>query len=323
MKYFLGIDGGGSKTEALILDENCKVLGTGRSGPGNYEVSSMEEVKKNWMSAIKQAGLSLGNIKFERACFGLGGADFPEDFEMLRKELDSLKIAPDIILENDTTIALRAGAKDNWGILIVMGSGTNGLGKKKDGSYYRFYGEGYEYGDWGGSFSATQDMLNCAFRSYDGRGEKTILEDMALEFFGVENYDELAKKLYYHPDERSNVLNFAPLLFKAIEKEDTVAIKLGEKIVDETVRDIYALMKKLDLMKEATPVVLSGSFFKGVPWLPEYISAKTHMFSPLAEIYLLKSLPVTGAALIAWEASGYSVSEDKWEELSNFKIKYK
>ena len=320
MKYFLGVDGGGSKTHAAILDENCKVLGTGRSGPGNYEVSSMEEVKKNWLSAIEQAGSSLGNIKFEKACFGLGGADFPEDFEMLRKELDSLKIAPDVILENDTAIALRAGVKDNWGILIIMGSGTNGLGKKKDGSSYRFYGEGYEYGDWGGSFSASQDMLFHAFRSYDGRGEKTILEDMVLEFFGIKTYDELAKKLYYHPDERSNVLNFAPLLFKAIEKEDTVSIKLGEKIVNETVKDIYALMKKLDLMKDTTPVVLGGSFYKGVPWLTEYISAKTHMFAPLARVSLLEAPPVFGAALIAWEAFGYSVSEDKWEELSNFNI---
>ncbi len=323
MKYFLGVDGGGSKTEAAILDENCNVLGAGRAGPGNYEVASMAAVKENWLAAIEKAKSSLGKVKFEKACFGLGGADFPEDFEILHKELDSLRIAPEVILENDTTIALRAGVKEDWGILIIMGSGSNGLGKKKDGTAYRFYGEGFEYGDWGGSFLATQDMLFHAFRSHDGRGEKTILEDMALGFFRVNNFDEMAKKLYYHPEERAKVLNFAPLLFKAIEKQDAVAVKLGEKIVNETVKSIYALMKKLDLLEEATPIVLCGSLYKGAPWLPEYISAKTHMFAPLAKVDLLKSLPVMGAALIAWETNGNSLSEDKWQELSKYKINHR
>lgn len=59
-----------------------------------------------------------------------------------------------------------------------------------------------------------------------------------------------------------------------------IAIKIGEKIVEETVRDIYALMKKLDLIKEDTPIVLGGSLYKGAPWLTEYISAKTHIFAP-------------------------------------------
>jgi len=319
MKYFLGVDGGASKTEAVILDENAKVVGIGRSGPGNYEVSSTEAVKKNWLSAIEKARQLAGNIKFEKACFGLAGADFPEDFEMLKKELDSMDIASGVILENDVAIALRAGSKDYWGIIIIMGAGTIGYGKK-DGTSFRFYGKGYEFGDWGGGFSVTRDMLYHAFRSYDGRGEKTILENMVLEFFEEKTQNDLAKKLYYNHEVRLKTLNLAPLLFKAIEEEDKIAIKIGEKIVEETVRDIYALMKKLDLMKENTPVILGGGLYKGAPWLYEYIAAKTHIFAPDAIIKLLKIPPALGASIIALEAFGYSLSDDKWEELSNFNV---
>lgn len=318
MKYFLGVDGGASKTEAIILDENAKVIGMGRSGVGNYEVSNIEVVKKNWLSAIEKAKASAGNIEFEKACFGLGGADFPEDFEMLKKELDSLNISSEVIMENDVAIALRAGSKDYWGIIIIMGTGTNGYGKKKDGTSFRFYGEGYEFGDWGGGYGVTQDMLYHAFRSYDGRGEKTILENMVLEFFEEKTHDELAKKLYYNPEEGLKALNLAPLLFRAIEEEDRIAIKIGEKIVEETVRDIYALMKKLDLIKEDTPIVLGGSLYKGAPGLLN-IYLQRLIFLPLkAKVSLLKVPPALGASIIAWEASGYSLSEDKWEELSNF-----
>ncbi|MCJ7472546.1 MAG: kinase [Actinobacteria bacterium] len=319
MKYFLGIDSGASKTEAIIIDENAKVMGMGRSGVGNFEFSSMEVVKNNWLSAIEKARSTVGNIEFEKACFGLGGADFPEDFEMLKEELESLNIASGgVLLENDTAIALRAGSKDYWGIIIIMGSGTNGYGKKRDGTSYRFYGEGYEFGDWGGGSSVARDILYHAFRSYDGRGEKTILESTVLEFFEEKTYDELANKLYYKPEARLNILDLAPLLFRAIEDGDKVATEIGERIAEETVRDIYALMKRLDFTEEDIPVVLGGSLYKGALWLPEYISAKTHIFEPRANVSLLKVPPALGASIIAWEASGYSLSEDKWEELLDF-----
>lgn len=318
MKYYLGIDAGGSKTEAIILDEKGEIVGFGRSGPGNYEVSGIESAKRNWLLAIEEAKRNLKDIYFEKACFGLAGADFPEDFDMLKKEVESLNIAKEVCLENDTAIALRAGTRDYWGVIVVMGAGTNGYGRRKDGKWYRFYGEGYAFGDWGGASSVVQEMLHCAFRSYDGRGEKTILERMVLEFFSVNNFDELAKKLYYHHEEWHKALNLAPYLFKAIEEGDVVAKRIGERIVEETVKSVYALMKKLDLMKEETPVILAGSLYKGASWLKEYISAKIHIFADKAKVEILKVPPVVGAGIIAWEMDNNFLSSDRWENFLNF-----
>lgn len=318
MKYYLGIDGGGSKTEAIILNEEGKIVGFGRSGPGNYEVLGIENAKRNWLLAIEEARKFVGNISFEKACFGLAGADFPEDYDMLKREVESLKIAKEIRIENDTAVALRAGAKDYWGIIIVMGAGTNGFGRRKDGKSFRFYGEGYIFGDWGGASSVIQEMLHFAFRSYDGRGEKTILEKIVLEFFSVNDFDELAKKLYYHNEEWHKALYLAPFLFKAIEEGDIVAKKIGERIVEETVKSVYALMKRLDLINEETPVVLAGSLYKGAEWLKEYISAKIHIFAPKAKVEILRIPPVVGGGIIAWEMDGNSLSSDKWEEILNF-----
>jgi len=323
MKYYLGVDGGGSKTEALVLDENAVVIGVGRAGPGNYEVHGIESAKKCWLESIEQAKSGRDDIRFEKACFGLGGADFPEDYEMYNKEISSLNIAPEFVLENDAVIALRAGSSDYWGILIIMGSGSNGFGKAKDGKTFRYYGEGYEFGDWGGSYSATQDLLHNIFRSYDGRGEKTVLEERILDFFKVKNHDELAKLLYYHPEEKIRAQDFATSIFKAIEEEDNIAVKIGEKIINEAIISIKGLMKRLDIMKENTPVVLAGSFFKGAPWIAENISARTHMFAPNAEVILLEVPPVVGAALIAWESNERLMTEDIWKRMSKISIKKK
>ncbi len=318
MKYFLGIDAGGTKTEAIILNQYGEVVGIGRSGPGNYEGIGLEEAKRNWLLAINRARKNLGDIVFEHACFGLAGADFPEDFLMLEKEVKSLNVAKEFLVENDAPIALRAGSKEFWGVIIVMGTGNNGYGRAKDGRWYRYFGEGYIFGDWGGASSVVQDILFHAFRSYDGRGDKTILEEKVLKFFGVKDYVELAKKLYYDPSEYGKALGLAPILFEALREGDNVARNIVEKIVNETVISAYNLMTKLDLLKDEPPLVLAGSLYKGVEWLPEYIQSKMRMYVERCKVVLLKIPPAVGAALIAYENGGYRVTEDMWNYLWDF-----
>lgn len=318
MRYFLGIDAGGTKTEAVILNERGEIVGIGRSGPGNYEGIGIEEAKKNWLLAIDKARQGLGDITFDYACFGLAGADFPEDFVMLEKEVEKLGIAENFMVENDAPIALRAGNKEFWGVIIVMGTGNNGYGRAKDGRWYRYFGEGYIFGDWGGASSVVQDILFHAFRSYDGRGDKTILEKKVLNFFGTKDYNELAKRLYYNPSEYSRALALAPVLFEALKEGDKVARNIVEKIVNETVISAYNLMLKLNLLTEETPLVLAGSLYKGAPWLSEYIQGKMRLYAEKCKVVLLKIPPAVGAALIAYENAGYKVSEDMWNYLWNF-----
>jgi N-acetylglucosamine kinase-like BadF-type ATPase len=318
MKYFLGLDAGGTKTEAIILNEKGEIVGFGRSGPGNYEGIGIEKAKKNWLLAIDKAKEKIGNIIFDFACFGLAGADFPEDFEMLEKEARSLNIAKDLVIENDAPIALRAGNREFWGVIIIMGTGNNGYGRSKDGRSYRYFGEGYIFGDWGGASSVVQEMLFYAFRSYDGRGEKTLLENEVLKYFSAKDYNELAKRLYYNSEEYHKALGLAPLLFECVRRGDKVARRIVEKIVDETVISAYNLMQKLDLLEDETPVVLAGSIYKGASWLPEYIQSKMKMYAEKSKVVLLRIPPAVGAALIAYEKAGYMVDSKIWEELLNF-----
>jgi N-acetylglucosamine kinase-like BadF-type ATPase len=318
MKYFLGVDAGGTKTEAVILDGEGRIVGIGRSGPGNYEGIGVEEAKRNWILAIEKAKGERRNIEFEVACFGLAGADFPEDFIMLEKEIKELNIAKEFIVENDAPIALRAGNKEFWGVIIVMGTGNNGYGRAKNGRWYRYFGEGYIFGDWGGASSIVQEMLFHAFRSYDGRGEKTLLEDIVLNFFNEKDYVDLAKRLYYNPSEYNKALELAPLLFEAVRMGDKVAIKIVERVVDETVISAYNLMKKLDLLREETPVVLAGSVYKGAEWLPEYIQGKLRVYAEKCKVIPLKIPPAVGAVLIAYEKGGCVLTDKIWDYLWNF-----
>jgi len=124
---FLGVDGGGSKAQAMICDEKGNVLGEGFGGPSNYQIVGMEFALEEISRAVKEA---LGKARtpleeIQRAVFGLSGADLPENFRELEEGLKNTFPGLPFLLVNDTWIALRAGAKKGWGVCIVCGSGAN------------------------------------------------------------------------------------------------------------------------------------------------------------------------------------------------------
>ena len=80
MAYFLGLDGGGSKTEALVVDDNMAILGDGRAGPSNHLRVGIEEatreVKRAIVEATSEAGIQLGQIEYGYC--GIAGSDHPK-----------------------------------------------------------------------------------------------------------------------------------------------------------------------------------------------------------------------------------------------------
>lgn len=301
--YLIGIDAGASKTHCLVADEKGKVLGFGSGGTGNYEVFGLESAMKEIDKAISEAFNMTGIEKADIGCFCLAGADFPEDFEMLEESISKLQRVNKVIVKNDTLAALKAGIIDEpYGIAVIMGTGTNAVGIGKSGEEARLFGEGYLFGDWGGSGDISREMLHRVFRAYDGRGEETILTEKVLEFFQETDFVSLAKKLYYGKIDRSKILLLTPILFECAYQGDRVSVDIVKMIAKETALSAYAIMKRLSLVKEKVKVVLGGSIFKAKgPLLTDFIRAELHSFNPMAEIVLPKYEPVVGALLLSFD----------------------
>ncbi|MCX7795958.1 MAG: kinase [bacterium] len=301
--YLLGIDAGASKTHCLVADEKGKILGFGTGGTGNYEVFGLEHAMKEIDKAISEALNMAGIEKASLGCFCLAGADFPEDFEMLEDAVSKLERVDRVIIKNDTMAALKAGIiEEPYGIAVIMGTGTNAVGIGKSGEEARLFGEGYIFGDWGGSGDISREILHRVFRAYDGRGEDTILSKKVLEFFQESDFVSLAKKLYYGKIDRSKMLLLTPILFECAYQGDKVSVEIVKMIARETALSAYAIMKSLSLVKEKVKVVLGGSIFKAKgPLLTDFIRAELHSFNPIAEIVLPKYEPVVGALLLSFD----------------------
>lgn len=316
-KFVLGVDAGNSKTHAVVSTLAGRLLGLARTGPGNYEAvgmaQAMQNIKQACLEAVAKAGLQPGA---EAACFGLAGADFPEDYPMLEAEVRKLELAPAVQVVNDTMVGLRGGVRQPYGVVVIMGAGANACGRSPAGQDARLLGEGFIFGDWGGGGMISEAIMHHVFRAYDGRGPRTLLTDLVLQALGVSDMEELARRLYRETIPRSSLLNLTPLVFEAAYEGDPVAVKLVERIGEEAAACAITLIRRLALDRDPVPVVLAGSIFKGKgPLLLDIVRARVHEVAPRACISRPKFEPVVGAAIMALEMIGLGMEDERWHSL--------
>ncbi|GIO12937.1 kinase [Cohnella xylanilytica] len=315
MRYYLGVDGGGSKTYALIADEQGNVVGKGASGSGNHQTGA-EHARRHIGEAVDQAlaQAGLGPDDIERACFGLAGADREADFRILRPMIGELGLPRhDIVC--DTMIGLRAGTTRPYGVVLICGSGSNSAGRGLDGTTFQCGGFTYQYGDFGGGGSLSVEAFRAVIRAWDGREEPTLLTELVLAHLGYGTVQEMYDDYLDHW--KTPPIDTAKLLFEAAKLGDPTAIGILRYQGTELGKQARAVIRKLDLGGEEFDVVLAGSvLMRGEgDYVIDPIREIVAGAAPRASIVRLGVEPVVGAVWSACEASGRDLPEALYERL--------
>jgi N-acetylglucosamine kinase-like BadF-type ATPase len=312
VSYILGIDGGGTKTFALVADERGRLLGFGQAGPSNHQgpglETAMAAVERAGREALTSAGVRADDVAIV-SC-GLGGADLPEDFAMLQPALEGLNLGASVDLRNDTQVALRAGTHESWGVVLICGTGFNVAGRAPDGREICFPGLGWISGDWGGAEALAFEMVRLVMREDDGRGPPTALTPMLLAALEQPSAYELMRALYHRRIARPRLLSHVPLVFRAAmlgdEPAQSLIIRLGEELGTSAV----AVIRRLGLEAQPVEVVLGGSVFKGEgPLLTDTLIQVIHRAAPRAVLARPAFEPVVGAILLGLEAAGVRIDD--------------
>ena len=318
MTYFLGIDGGATKTFALVADERGQLLGFGQAGPSNHQGSGLEAA----MAAVERAGraaLETADIRPDDIVIvscGLGGADLPEDFALLQPALERLNLGARVDLRNDTQVALRAGTHQSWGVVLICGTGFNAAGRAPDGREICFPGLGWISGDWGGAGTLAIEMVRLVMREADGRGDRTLLTPMLLSALEQPSAYELMRALYHKQIERPLLLSTVPLLFRAAMQGDAPAQGLIMRLGEELGTSAVAIIRRLGLEAQPVEVVLGGSVFKGEgPLLTDTLIQVIRRAAPVAVLVRPAFEPVVGAVLLGLEAAGVRVDDEVYNML--------
>lgn len=320
MTYILGVDGGASKTLAVLADETGEIHGVGRAGNGNHQgpaglAGAMTEIRTAIDRAVDAAGPLRGvqtpeRTEIDGAYFCLAGADLPEDFTLLRPALAELHPAKRIDLHNDSIAALRSGSDNPNAVTVIVGSGTNAAGRNARGEEVRLAALGWYSGDQGGGGDLARDAVWSVARAQDGRGERTALEPLVLGALGVADANEMIRRFYLEGVSHGEVLALAPLVFKAANQGDTVARDLIIWQAREVAVTATALLRRLELLQTAADVVLGGSIFKGEgSLLMDTIWQELGESAPLARIVRPEVEPVIGALFCGMDMLDLPVNE--------------
>jgi N-acetylglucosamine kinase-like BadF-type ATPase len=305
-RYFLGVDVGGTKTHALIADENGRVVGFGRSGPGNWEGVGYPGLTRALTeaagAALDQAGLTVTQI--DGAGMGIGGFDWPSERQDHLNAIRPLGLSCPLEIVNDATLGLLAGTSEGWGVSVVAGTGCNARGWSKDHKREgRAVGGG---GDWSSEYAGGSDVVIRAMRSvaleWLKRGPKTALTQIFVDHFGAKDLAGLVEGVYLRHYELAPEL--ALLVFDVAHQGDSEALEVMRWAGDALGQLAIGVINQLDLQNDTFEVVLIGSLHDGSPVLNKALREAVCHVAPKAQFVRLSVPPVVGGVLLGMEEAG-------------------
>jgi len=286
---FIGVDGGGTKTNFVCIDQNGTILSS-CSGPSS-----------NWNSvgeSCAKAALCTGILKLLETtnpsrtidhvrgiCLGMAGVDRVEDKSKVRNWISELftKAAYRgenslIKIENDAVIALSSGTSGSlYGVVVISGTGMISYGLDKQGNERRSGGWGPLFGDQGSGYAIGQEILRAVVSEIDGRGEKTMLSIVLLRYLSLEKVSDLIPWAYDKADQSwKKFADLAPLAMECALQNDQVSKRILENAAEELLCNISAVTRGLYMEKEEFPLVFAGGNL-------------THKESPLAKLLISKA----------------------------------
>ena len=304
MRAVLGVDGGGSKTHALVADERGEVLGFASSGRSNWEDTGLEAAGAALAEAIGGA-LAAAQVPpgaLAASAFGLAGLDWDPDRPMLGALLDPLGLAGPRRLENDSFIALRAGASQPFGVVVIAGTGHVAAGRDPAGRTVRTLGLGPMYGDFGSATDVAEEAVRAVADAYTGRGPATSLSRLLPPLAGCASAEQLLQRL-----SRGLVPlpEAAPLVLQEAEAGDPACRQIVLHAGASLGESAAVVARRLGLGGQRFEMVMAGGLFRSRNRLLEGTLVDTMARqAPQAVPVHLTCRPVVGAALDALDLAG-------------------
>lgn len=259
----LGVDGGGSKTRALIATLDGRVVGAGVAGSCNHHRVGVAGAVAAVLEAIANAGLAAGlgaSPALRAACFGLAGIDREVDRRTLSEALIGREIAPRFEVINDVALVLAAGSAERWGVALNAGTGSLAFARSPDGRTARSGGWGHLCGDEGSGYSIAVAALHLATQTADGRADADRVLEEVLAHWGVAEPDGLLDVLYRPDLAIAEVSSLTTRILRLAEDGDGPALELAGQAAAHLAALVDTVVATLGL--ERPPVAMSGGVLR-------------------------------------------------------------
>jgi N-acetylglucosamine kinase-like BadF-type ATPase len=261
MEYILGVDGGGTKTLALLGDSAGNVLARGVSGPSNYNAVGFDAACSALERAISMTRKDHPG-EISALCLGLAGAGQKEDIEIFQNWATNNFPKAVVKVYSDAEILLMAGAPSGPAVALICGTGSIVYGRAVTGELHRTGGWGYLFGDEGSGYAIGSAALRAVMRGYDRRGPETLLSELVLERYSLHSPPELVHTIYGAESPRTAVAALSDLVEQAAGRGDSVAITILEESARELAQTVAAVYPELGT-SNPTLLITGGTILHG------------------------------------------------------------
>ena len=301
---FLGIDGGGTKTEFLIIDENGTIQGYVIKPTCHYKQTSLDNFEKILTEGIeevcRQVEITLSQIDY--SFIGVPGygeiSDDIKDIESIVKRTlgsDSYKCS------NDAVVAWAGSLACQPGINIVAGTGAIGFGIDVEGNSARAGGWGPFCGDEGSAYWLGKKAIELFSKESDGRLEKTPLYHIMRSALEIEDdFDLIEIVNVKYGLKRDKIAGLSKILYEASKEDDEKAKSVFTEAAYEHYLTIKSIINKLSFsLNEELLISYSGGVFKSGKYVLDPL--ESYLEGLNLNIKLIRPIlkPITGAGLLA------------------------
>jgi N-acetylglucosamine kinase-like BadF-type ATPase len=304
MPWVLGLDGGSTKTIALVANEKGRVLGRGESGPSNYHTAGVagagEAIRLAVATAIEDAGL-VGQA-LSGAFFAFAGVDRQIDRQVLSSIVSSTGLRCPVQIDHLAAAALAGANSGNPGVVVIAGTGAVAYGEDGHGCKARAGGYGPILGDEGSGYDIGRKALVAALRAEDGRSPTTILSDRIGQTFMLDSMTELVNLVYGNPAplQRTEIAALTLLVVEVAKEGDPVAREILRESGRELGLSAAAVLKQLMFTGDEKVVVAGvGSVFAGGNFVALPMEQVIRTICPQAELCQPQHTTAYGAVLLA------------------------
>ena len=317
MSHVLGVDAGNTKTIALLAQLDGRIVGGGRGGCGDIVGAGSPEaalaaVDAAVAGALRGSTLALADLA--ATCFSMAGADWPEDFALIRLELERRGLGRNLSLYNDALGALRAGSPDGFGVAVACGTGTATGARAPDGRMWHssYWQEPQGAGD------LAHKMLRAVYRAELGIDPPTRLTTRVLEYFQLASVEEVLHLMTARERAPEPPLG---RLARALLDEAAQGDPAAAGIVAEHGAALgnYALVaaRKVGLDGTAFTLVLAGGVLRHPSRvLSAAVVQRVRAAAPGVQPVHSRFEPVAGAVLLALETAGVLIDPPLLDRLA-------
>jgi N-acetylglucosamine kinase-like BadF-type ATPase len=298
MRYVLGFDGGGSKTECVLMNDAHATLARTRSGPSNPArvgvPAALAALQHAASAALAEA--SLEPAALAAICAGLAGTGDLKLSQQMAAGLTGLFPQAAVRVCTDLDAAL-AATGEQPAIVLVSGTGSAAIGIDAAGQIARAGGNGPLLGDEGSAYDIGRRAVIACVRSSERNEPESPLGRQLLRQLGCSNWVEVQQRASKNADDVFPRL--FPVVTAACDTNDQTARALLQKAASDLAALVETVALRLSLRADAFFLTKTGGMIGRSAFFDNRLEAALRDVAPLARIGVLPMSPAEGAAHLA------------------------